>query len=357
MKRSFSVRGMLLTDTYIGLLSPALVFWFGPKFTWELLIANIFGGQIYAHTIGTLAHLSMMSAYPRIAHWKFAARWSAVIVLLASVTAVGCCIAITMMSLVGLQSFANFWDHFRRAFQIGFVLTVVFGASGAVIETMKGKLEWATSELRKQELERERALKLALEARLSSLESRVHPHFLFNALNSISSLIREDPDRAERLIERLAALLRFSLDSNQMGFVTIGQETEVVRGYLDIEKARFGDRLQFSIDIPADLRGYTVPPLAIQTLVENSVKYAIAPKREGGAITVTASLVNGGLAIQVWDEGPGVDLRSLPAGHGLDLLESRLQTLYDGAASLSAKGSSVTISLPCSLPISSMTKS
>src|SRR5205823_3935058 len=125
--------------------------------------------------------------------------------------------------------------------------------------------------------ERERALKLATEARLSSLESRIHPHFLFNTLNSISSLIQEDPVRAERLIERMAALLRFSLDSTNAGLVPLYQEMKIVRDYLEIERARFGDRLGFEVNIPAEFDRFEVPPLAIQTLVENSVKYAVSP--------------------------------------------------------------------------------
>ena len=147
-----------------------------------------------------------------------------------------------------------------------------------------------------------------------------------------------------------------SLDSNQLGVVTLAQEMDVVRGYLEIEKARFGDRLQFSVEYPPKLSEAAVPPLSVQTLVENSVKYVVAPKREGGTICVFMGSSDR-LEIEVRDDGAGVDLAAIPAGHGLDLLQSRLHTIYEGAARLRTEGSSVFISIPCSAPISSTTKS
>ena len=321
--------------------------WLGPKFGWRALMVNIAGGQVYAHCVGTLAHVSMTWAYPRVVHWSRAQRWITVFAIFVAVTAIGCAIANVIFVLAGLYRARDFWEHFQWAFRIGLIITIVFGVSGAIIETLNSRLESANTN-------HERALKLATEARLSSLESRVHPHFLFNALNS---MIREDPDRAERLLERMAALLRFSLDSNQLGVVTLAQEMDVVRGYLEIEKARFGDRLQFSVEYPPKLSEAAVPPLSVQTLVENSVKYVVAPKREGGTICVCASGSSDRLEIEVRDDGAGVDLAAIAAGHGLDLLQSRLHTIYEGAARLRTEGSSVFISIPCSAPISSTTKS
>jgi sensor histidine kinase YesM len=340
---------MLLTDTCIGLIAPFLLLWFSPKFDSTAFLFNLVGGQVYSHCIGTLCHITLLWTYPRIKDWKPAPRWGSVLALLVMVAVAGSAVAGVVLTLLGIYQAPDLWSHFQSSFRFSLLITIVFGAGAAIFETMKAKLESAN-------VHRERALKLATEARLSSLESRVHPHFLFNALNSISSLIREDPDRAERLIERMAALLRFSLDSNQLGVVTLAQEMEVVRGYLEIEKARFGDRLRFSIEYPNELADTAVPPLSVQTLVENSVKYAIAPKREGGSISVAAVCFDDRLEIEVRDDGSGVDLSAIPPGHGLDLLRSRLETLYPGLADLRALGSSVFIQLPCSALISSTTK-
>ena len=146
-------------------------------------------------------------------------------------------------------------------------------------------------------------MKEATEAQLASLESRIHPHFLFNTINSVSSLIHEDPDRAERLLERMAALLRFSLDANQSGLVPLEREMKIVSDYLEIEKTRFGDRLRFKVECSPAIAHMGIPPLSVQTLVENSVKFAVAPRREGGQILVRASAENNHLEIAVWDDG------------------------------------------------------
>jgi LytS/YehU family sensor histidine kinase len=317
-----------------------LQLWFSQTMTWHAVIA----GQLYSHAIGTLAHLSLARLFPRANRWSPAWRWAAVFLILSGVTALGCAIALSAMSLIGLSPWQRFWGQLVTSFRVGLIITLVFGIGGAITETLKAQIEHATRQ-------REKAVQVATEARLSSLESRIHPHFLFNALNSICALVREDPDMAERLIVRMATLLRFSLDSNQLGVVSLAQEIEIVRGYLEIEKARFGDRLQFSIDIPSETEAYGVPPLSIQTLVENSVKYALP-----GCITVTATMNSGALEVEVWDGGPGVDLRSTPPGHGLDLLQSRLQTIYGDAASLRSAQSAIVLSVPCSAPISSTTR-
>jgi LytS/YehU family sensor histidine kinase len=185
------------------------------------------------------------------------------------------------------------------------------------------------------------------QARLSSLESRLHPHFLFNTLNSIMALIPEDPKAAERVTERLAALLRYSLDSTGHGTVPLEQEVKVATDYLEIEKLRFGDRLHYSINVPSHLMQAEVPPFSLQTLVENSVKYG------GGEIRVSAHNGNGLLLLRVWDSGSGFpEDVPLPAGHGLRNLKERLDALWGSNAAVEfpreAGGTTVQISVPAS---------
>ena len=169
----------------------------------------------------------------------------------------------------------------------------------------------------------------------ASLESRVHPHFLFNTLNSISALVREDPAEAERMIERLAALLRYSLDSELAGVVALREELRIVRDYLEIEKVRFGDRLRYRIEADEAAVSQTVPALSVQTLVENSVKYAVGALRDGAEIVVSARVEDGRLRVEVSDDGPGFEpASSLKPGHGLDLLQHRLTSLFGSSASL-----------------------
>jgi LytS/YehU family sensor histidine kinase len=191
-----------------------------------------------------------------------------------------------------------------------------------------------TAQIKEQQLAEERLRQAATEARLSSLESRIHPHFLFNTLNSISALIRENPVEAERMVERLAALLRFSLDSSGARLVPLAQELAIVRAYLEIEKVRFGARLSYRILADPSLDSLQVPPLSVQTLVENSVKFAVSPRREGAEITVRVQQRNGKPAIDVLDNGPGFSLADVKAGHGLDLLQSRLAAQFGPSSAL-----------------------
>jgi two-component system sensor histidine kinase AlgZ len=247
---------------------------------------------------------------------------------------VGGLIACLIFVALGFIPLDLYWPEFFGSLKIATFLTLLAGLAIATYETLHWRLEETTLQLRTKELDRERALKLATEAQLASLESRIHPHFLFNTLNSISSLIPEDPQRAERLLEQMAALLRFSLDSNQSGLVPLASELKIVADYLEIEKARFGERLNYRIDLAPDLNGAKVPPLSVQTLVENSVKFAIAPSRAGGEIVISSTRDNGHLRVEVSDAGPGFTLESTPAGHGLDNLKGRLATLFGSDASL-----------------------
>jgi LytS/YehU family sensor histidine kinase len=189
------------------------------------------------------------------------------------------------------------------------VITVAFGAGTFLYETMRFKVERAM-------LEEERA-------RFSSLESRIHPHFLFNTLNSISALIREDPRKAERTVEQLSALLRYSLDLNASRLSTLRTEMRIVTDYLDIEKTRFGDRLRYAIDIPGALEDFEIPPMAVQTLVENSIKHAISQSRSGGEVRIAARLVEERFEIEVSDDGPGFNASDIKEG-----LRARLVSVF-----------------------------
>jgi LytS/YehU family sensor histidine kinase len=197
-------------------------------------------------------------------------------------------------------------------------------------DTLKLRLEKTELELRTWQLAEERARSLAAEAKLSSLESRVRPHFLFNTLNSISALIGEEPEKAEKNVERLARLLRFSLDEANQKTVTLRAEMKVVQDYLEIEKTRFGERLRFSIKIPEEMLECRVPPFALQTSAENSIKHVVSHRRSGGEIRVTAVVEDEFLRLEVWDDGDDSEFNedSITAGHGLDNLQARLSATF-----------------------------
>lgn len=286
----------------------------------------------------------------RLGALSAALQWAVTIPALLGLAGVGTALATGLIVAVERRALESFWPSFAFSFPINALLTMTLGVGMTLYEAQRGRLDAVTMELRTRELEHERARKMALEARLASLESRLQPHFLFNTLNAISALIQEDPDHAERMVERLAALLRFSLDATGRGVVPLADELKIVTDYLEIEQTRLGERLAFVIDAPADAVRCEVPPLAVQTLVENSVKHAIAPRPAGGRIRVAAAATADELRLTVWDDGPGFTAAAMQAGHGLENLQSRLVARYGDAATLTIDrrdgGTLVTVSLP-----------
>ena len=283
---------------------------------------------------------------------RAATRWAANIGILLILGFVGTALSTAVFVMSGMLPVRVAGHFYLIALPIVIVITVLAGTARIVYDSMRFQLQETTLQLRTQELERERILKLATEARLSSLESRLHPHFLFNTLNSISSLIPEDPKRAEKLVEQMAALLRFSLDSARHGLVPLERELKIANDYLEIEKTRLGERLTYDMSWPADLGSLSVPPLAIQTLVENTIKHVIAPSRAGGWLQVSVERSNGSVSLGVRDSGPGFDLQQTPTGHGLDNLRSRLTALYGNAASIGAMRENGAASVRVTIPVS-----
>jgi two-component system, LytTR family, sensor histidine kinase AlgZ len=251
-----------------------------------------------------------------------------IVALLAAAT-FGAFAGALVLQMTGFVPPGHYWREIQTSLPIAIVITLAFGLSISSLERMRHKLQSATLQLRTRQVEQERANKLLAEARLSSLESRIHPHFLFNTLNSIASLIPSDPKRAEDTVGKLASLLRFSLSSNHSSLVPLAQEVKIVREYLEIESTRFGPRLRYQISVPDALGSLKVPPLALQTLVENSVKHVVARRTEGASIQVAGSTRDGQLHLEVVDDGPGFSLAAVSPEHGLGNLVARLQLLFE----------------------------
>jgi sensor histidine kinase YesM len=293
---------------------------------------------------------------PRVARavgrrYAFPFDWLALVATMVGVATAGSFLAILTLAAIGyLQGAGIIATWMAGSLKVSILITLTFGIFTTVLESMRSRLNEATVALRTKERDEADAQRLAAEAQLASIESRVQPHFLFNTLNSIAALAHEDPAGAERMTGQLASLLRSALDSTATPLVTLEEELRVVRAYLDIERVRFGDRLRYTVDLAGGTARTPVPRMALQTLIENSVKYAVSPRREGGSIHLRAAGGNGRIRVTVEDDGPGFDGGNRPAGHGLDLLAGRLRMLFGDRASLvvdSREGySSVTLDLP-----------
>ena len=200
--------------------------------------------------------------------------------------------------------------------------------------------------------------KLATEAQLTALRSQINPHFLFNALTTIGYLIKTTPDKAVETLLRLTQLLRGVLKSTGE-FSTLGEELRLIESYLDIEHARFEERLTVNIDVPKDLEGIKVPSLILQPVVENAIKHGISENKNGGEVRITAELCgangNSTLNLTVWDSGAGAGAsrseRSF--GVGLQNIRERLAAYYGDQAEFTLKkvgqnGTEAAINLPVS---------
>jgi two-component system, LytTR family, sensor kinase len=208
--------------------------------------------------------------------------------------------------------------------------------------------------VQRERLATARAEGLARESQLKMLRYQLNPHFLFNTLNAISTLVLDrDTQRANLAVTRLSGFLRHSLDQDPMKRVTLGQELEVLDWYLDIEQLRFGDRLRVVKEISPEARQALVPSLLLQPLVENALKHAIAPSEVGGTVTIRAALSSNALHVHVIDDGPGLPNGRIPddsRGVGLLNTRERLAVLYGGQARVSghdaAPGCCIHIHLP-----------
>lgn len=288
---------------------------------------------VYANLTGLLGFVAMSA----LAAKAGARKLPLVPVLLLGIlvfSTVGCLLAQALLMAIGFVVPQHFWGEYLHTLRVALPLAAVFGLGALVHASLRERVRFTEEKLHEKEAAEERALKLAIEARLRSLESRIHPHFLFNTLNSISSLIAVNPSRAEQIVGRLAALLRASLDNSNQPLIPLRQELEMVESYLDIERARFGDKLRGSTEASDEARIAKVPPMSVLSLVENAVKHGITPQRGGGEILVAASVEEGNVKIEVSDTGPGFDLTAIPAGHGLDNLVDRLDALFGANAHL-----------------------
>lgn len=188
------------------------------------------------------------------------------------------------------------------------------------------------------------------QAHLAALKMQLQPHFLFNSLNAVVALIHLNPAAAEEMIIALSSLLRLSLETSGEQLLPLGKELEFVRGYFDIERARFGDRLSFTLDVPADTHAALVPAFVLQPLVENAVRHGLEPRVGPGSLTVSARREGARLRLTVSDDGVGLPTeKPWREGVGLSNTRDRLHALFDGAATLEllpGRGLTVHISLP-----------
>ena len=191
-------------------------------------------------------------------------------------------------------------------------------------------------------------------AQLAALRRQMEPHFMYNTLNSIAGLVRDHRnDAAVSMIVGLSEFLRRSSEDSHRSQVALQEEVEYLQRYLDIQKVRFGERLQVSVDIPAELLRAQVPNLLLQPLVENAIKHGIAKRVAGGSVRVAGACHDGNLCLSVYNDGPSppTDWEATPTGVGIANLRTRLRILHGGESGLQLRranpgGVEVLVTLP-----------
>ncbi|WDD96893.1 sensor histidine kinase [Thalassomonas actiniarum] len=316
------------------------------RFFWLLHTAGWFGFAL-VHYLGSLLHDSrdifviiiFLNAY---AGWLFTVplryiyrrAWNlsplkiAIVVILASYA--------TGVLWQVVKNF-NYWEIYKHGYRPDFWLLYTKSSVWAfyIILSWSG-LYFGIKYYQMLQKERQNVLKantVAHQAQLKMLRYQLNPHFLFNTLNAISTLILvKENDLANGMVTKLSEFLRYSLDKDPMKRVTLQSEIQALSLYLDIEKVRFEERLQVHFNIDEECQQALVPSMILQPLAENAIKHAIAVQEQGGSITVSVSRFGNDLLIELADDGPGAEIKNgnlfRECGVGLVNSRERLQALY-----------------------------
>jgi sensor histidine kinase YesM len=207
------------------------------------------------------------------------------------------------------------------------VLCIAFGSVISYFFYTKSRLSVSREMIQQERIKRLSSEKEALEAKLRLLQAQIEPHFLFNTLSNVLSLIDRDPVKGKSMLTDLIHYLRTSLSRTLPGRTTLDQEIEIVRAYLNIQKIRMGERLRFTIEVPDAARLHPFPPMLLQPLVENAIKHGLEPQMEGGEIIIRATENHDLIRIEVTDTGPGFSSFQ-KTGVGIANVRERIQLLY-----------------------------
>jgi len=273
----------------------------------------------------------------------------------------GACIAIgAIYSLWAgvLQILLQPWGYFKvtqfgqTAFSVFYGEFHLFLILYAAILAISYTLE-STRRLAQRETETARLNEQLSRAHLDALRHQLEPHFFFNTLNAIAGLVREDRNEdAVSMIAGLSDLLRRVLDDSGRQEVSLGEEMEFLATYLDIQKTRFAERLQISVNVPREFHSARVPSLILQPMVENAIEHGIGKRAAGGAIRIGAARANGCLTLTIYNDGPGIpeDGKQLRAGVGISNVRSRLRNLYGESSNLTIQNRDHGVEVQLSVP-------
>jgi sensor histidine kinase YesM len=335
-------------STGFGLLIFAVGAIFAPQlptredFVWTFIFSNAIGFTI--HGLYVLGDLSGLERWVRgrghILKTLYYAGVSTVGVLLGyALVAVTLDSRLLRLWLKNPQWLAAFAF---TSFLVSLVLSVIF--------FWRERHARAEAALQSERLRTERVEREATLANLRALQAQIEPHFLFNTLANVASLVDPDPAKAKRMLDSFIRFLRASLAATRTESTTLNAEGELIAAYLDVLQVRMGSRLAYRVDIAPDLGAFELPPMLLQPVVENAIRHGLEPKVDGGVVELSARAAPGRVHIEISDTGMGF-APTTRGGLGLTNLRDRLRLVYAGRASLSVAeasggGTRVVIELP-----------
>ena len=311
-------------------------------FVWNQIVAQCIGFSIHA--------LFELGGVLRIDAWVRRRGWGTKTAYYSLVSTAGLLMGFGIVALVLDPSIFINW--FRNP---GMLITMTAGSLFistvlSVVLFLRERRARAEADLQRERLRSERIEREAVLANLRALQAQIEPHFLFNTLANVTSLIDPDPSKARRMLESFIRFLRASLAATRMESTTLGAERELIASYLEVLQVRMEGRLRYSVDVPPDLASYSLPPMLLQPLVENAIRHGLEPKVEGGEVMMRARRDGDRVVVDVADSGVGF-APTTRGGVGLANLRERLRLLFGDRASLVISdapgcGSRVSVSLP-----------
>jgi len=300
----------------------------------------ILSSVLFGNVVGFTVLASSVALFPRLRALGPVARGALLGLALVAGSVAGTALVLYLFPLYVLSDPT---ENFAVAALNG-VLALVVGSVVHAYEGLRLRLVTSLREVEEVRLVEAKLREEAARAELAALQARINPHFFFNTLNTIASLVEHDPRAAEEVVQTLADLFRYTFRVADSAPVPLAEELEFIDGYLEIERARFGDRLRVVWDVAPESSAAHVPGLLLQPLVENAVIHGIAPVPRGGTVRIMTRAVGADLVVEVEDDGaglPGSAENLVLDGHGLGNVRRRLRTLYGDRGCLELLGASL----------------
>ncbi len=232
-----------------------------------------------------------------------------------------------------------FFSYFQRSFSLNFSLGIFFAIPITYFFLSLAKFKDYEKQINEEKIKRLIFEKQAVTEELKMLQAQIEPHFLFNTLSNLKSLLNEDINKGKLMLDELNSFLKISLRRTRQETISLSQELELVRHYLNIYKIRMGKRLSYEIIADKEIKKIALSPLIIQPLVENAIKYGLEPKIDGGQIEINCYLKDNFLVITISDTGCGLD-KNHGIGVGINNVSKRLNNLYGNGAELTIEPNS-----------------